>query len=202
MGVAAAAVVVVGGVAQMIIAAKQAKKAREAEERYNRQELTNVYSGLSVSTAGSDLQREELARATATGVEALQKAGSREVVAGMGRLQAGNIQQSRQIGADLDRQQKEIDRLRARDEARIQRGIERREEADLAGIGREGQVAQQNLMGGIKTVGQGIAGFGSNIDYGGRTPQVEGVSTITSEGIALMGGMGEIEVETMPAGYN
>lgn len=199
MGIGAAAVVVVGGVAQMIMGAQQAKKAREAEAQYNRQELTNVYEGLGVSTAGSQLQREELARATATGVQALQKSGARELVGGLGRVQAGNIQQSRQIGADLDRQRKELDRLVAQDNARIQRGTERREEADLAGIGQQMMVGQQNLMGGLKTVGQGIAGAGANIDYGGPTPQAQDVSTFTSRGIAQMP-IGDIEVEQMPYG--
>lgn len=168
MGVGAAAIGAVGGIAKSIMGAKQARQARKAIDAYDRQELTNVYGELSVSTMGADLQREELARATATGVQALQQGGVRGLVGGLGRLQAGNIQQSRQIGADLDIQQKEIDQLRAGDEGRIQQMTERREEADLAGLGQQLMVGQQNLMSGIGDIAQSASAFGGMMGGAGK----------------------------------
>jgi len=194
MGVGAAIIGGVGGIAKTIMGAKQAAQAREAIENYQRQELTNVYGGLSVSTLGADLQREELARATATGVQALRQSGTRGLIGGLGRLQAGNIRQSRQIGADLDVQQKQIDLLRAQDEGRIRAMTERREEADLAGLGQQQMVGQQNIFSGIGDISQGLfAGsrlFGQN---GGTRPQTSRAGTITPYGMQGMGGLGGIQ---------
>lgn len=176
MGVGAAAIGAVGGIAKTIMGAGQARRARKAIDAYDRQELTNVYGGLSVSTMGADLQREELARATATGVQALQQGGVRGLVGGLGKLQAGNIQQSRQIGADLDVQQKEIDKLRAGDERRIQQMTERREEADLAGLGQQLAVGQQNLYSGVGDIAQSASAFGGMLGGAGR-PQVSSVNS-------------------------
>ena len=189
MGLGAAIIGGIGGIAKTILGASQASKARKAINKYERQELTNVYGGLSVSSLGADLQREELARATATGVSALQQSGVRGLVGGLGRLQAGNIQQSRQIGSDLDLQQKEIDRLRARDEARIRHMQERREEEDLRGLGQQQMVGQQNLFSGIGDIASiaGSAGSVGGIMGGGGRKPVSSVSQISSFGMQGMG---------------
>jgi hypothetical protein len=152
MGAASAAIAGVGGIVKGITGARQASEARRAIESYQRQELTNVYGDLSVSTLGSDLQREELARATATGVEALQQAGVRGLIGGIGQVQAQNNLTSRQIAADLDMQQQQIDRLRAQDNATIRALQEQREAQDLAGLGQQLNVGQQNLFSGIGDV--------------------------------------------------
>lgn len=181
MGAAGAIIGGVGGVAKTILGASQASKARKAIENYKRQELTNAYEGLSVSTLGADLQREELARAAATSIGALQKSGVRGLVGGIGAVQQGVIQQSRQIGSDLDIQQKRIDELQAGDETRIQQMQERREEADLAGLGQQQNVGQQNLFSGIGDIAQGVSSF-SNIqkaegnEFSGFNPKVSSVN--------------------------
>ena len=169
--------------------ASQARKARKAIEQYQRQEITNAYEGLSVSTMGADLQREEMARATATGVQALQAGGVRGLVGGLGQVQAGVTAQSRQIGADLDIQQKEIDQLRAGDEKRIQQMTERREEADLAGLGQQLAVGQQNLYGGIGDIAQSASAAGGMMGGMGATPQVQAVGGgLQAQGAAPMQG--------------
>lgn len=159
MGIVAAGIAVVGGVVQIVRSAKQKKKAEEAIDAYDRQEITNVYEGLSVSTKGAELQREELARATATSIGALQQGGIRGVVGGIGKVQEQNLAASRRIGIELDLQQKEIDQLRAGDEARVQRLIEERERADLAGLGQQLAVGEQGIQSGIGTVASGAASF-------------------------------------------
>lgn len=166
MGAAAGAISVVGGIAQSVMGAKQAKKAQKAIDSYRRQELRNAYEDLSVSTLSADLQRDALAKSTSTSVAALRSGGVRGLAAGVGRIQEQNVAASRQIGADLDRQQKEIDRAVAQDEVRIQKMQERREEADLAGLGQQLATGQQNVAGGISNVigamgnfaGAGLAG--------------------------------------------
>lgn len=188
MGVGAAIIGGVGGIAKTIMGASQARRARKAIDQYQRQELTNVYGGLSVSTRGADLQREEMARATATGVQALQSGGVRGLVGGLGRVQAGVTSQSRQIGADLDMQQKEIDRLRASDESRIQQMTERREEADLAGLGQQQMVGQQNLYSGIGDIAQSASALGGMTGGAGRAPVQSVNSGIQAQGMAPMQG--------------
>jgi hypothetical protein len=163
MGIAAAGVAAVGGIVKGVMGAKQASKARKAIDSYQRQDLTNIYEDLSVSTKGAELQREELARATATSIGALQQGGIRGVLGGIGKVQEQNIAASRQIGADLDIQQKEIERLQAGDEARIQQITEQREQADLAGLGQQLSVGQQNLMGGIGDIAGAASAFAGGV---------------------------------------
>lgn len=148
-----------GGRARSRRASKEAAAAQKAIDNYDRQELLNAYAGLSVSTFGADLQREELARATATSVSALQQAGIRGLVGGLGRVQSINALQSRQIGADLDVQQKAIDQMRAQDETQIRQMMERREEQDLAGLGQQLNVALQNRATAQSDITQGLFGI-------------------------------------------
>jgi len=156
MAIAAAAVAVVGGVASAVVSAKQAKKARNAIKNYKRQELTNAYKDVTIETRGAQLQREELARSSATSINALRQGGIRGVVGGVGQVQQANVLQSRVIGADLERQQKQIDQLKASDEVRIQQTQEAREQADLAGLGQQLQAGRQGVMNGIGMAAQGV----------------------------------------------
>jgi len=188
MGIGAAAIGAVGGIAKGIMGANQASKARKSIEAYQRQELQNTYDGVTVSTLGADLQREEMARANATGVEALRSAGTRGLVGGLGRLQQGTNLQSRQIGSDLDMQQKAIDMARAQDQVRVQRMQERREEQDLAGLGQQLAVGQQNLFSGIGDVAQIAGAAGGLMGGGGAQSAVSSVSSLTPAGLAPMQG--------------
>ena len=156
MAIAAAAVAVVGGVASAVVSAKQAKNARNAIKNYKRQELTNAYKDVTIETRGAQLQREELARSSATSINALRQGGIRGVVGGVGQVQQANVLQSRVIGADLERQQKQIDQLKASDEVRIQQTQEAREQADLAGLGQQLQAGRQGVMNGIGMAAQGV----------------------------------------------
>tara|TARA_R110000851_G_scaffold27764_4_gene77875 strand:- start:18490 stop:19014 length:525 start_codon:yes stop_codon:yes gene_type:complete len=150
MGIAAA-----GAIAQSVMGAVQASKAKKAIDNYRRQELTNIADGLSVSTLGADLAREEMARAAATSVNMLQQTGSRGA-ASVGQVTKAVGDQSLKIAANLDEQQKNIDAIRAKDELRIQTTMEARENADLAGLGQQQAVGQQNLFGGIAGAGTAI----------------------------------------------
>lgn len=176
MGVAAAAgaVSAVGGIAQSISGARQAKKARQAIAAYERQDLSNVYSDLSVSTLGADLQREELARSTGASLDALRSGGARALVGGIGKLQEVNTSVARNIGVDLDEQERRIQEMVAGDELRIQQMQERREEQDLAGLGQQLNTGLQNQAGGIGTAVSGLgalagAGLGSTTDKTTKT---------------------------------
>lgn len=148
------------GIYETIQGAKQARDAKNALENYQRQELSNVAEGMQVSTLGSDIQKEEQARLASAQIDALQGAGARGIIGGLGRVEAGNQAVNRQIGADLDMQQKQIDQVRAQDEARIRDMQENREQADISALSSQYNTGQQNMMSGL---GNAIAGTGQAI---------------------------------------
>lgn len=144
---------VAGGAAQAISGASRAAKARRKLENFQRQELRNVTEGMRVSTLGAELQSREAARRFATSVDALQSSGVRGVVGGLGRQELIQQQQSQRIAADLDRQQAQIEMLRARDEQRIQGMKEQRDLDQMGFIAGERAAAQQMAQQGLQTLG-------------------------------------------------
>lgn len=159
---------------------KAAKRAAAAIANHKRPELTNVADGLQVSTRGADLEREEVARNSATSLDALSDAGTRALGVGVGRVAAVNADSNARIGANLDEQQKSIDMIRAQDNATI-RGIkEDRSTADLAALSSQYNAANQaqqdanaNIIQGLGTAGNAFA----NRDNTGRTPKVKSVTS-------------------------
>jgi hypothetical protein len=137
------------GITQSIMGAIQANDARKALENYERQELENVAENLTVSTLGADLQREENARLASTQIDALRGGGSRAIIGGSGRVEEGLQRANLEIAADLDRQQKDIDRMYAQDEANIRGMVEARENADIAGLSSQYTAGRQALFDGM-----------------------------------------------------
>lgn len=159
---AMAGVGLLGSGYQAIKGAKDARDAKNALDNYQRQEFQNIAEGMQVSTLGADLQREEQARLAATQVGALQGAGVRGVLGGLGRVEAGNQMVNRQIGADLDMQQKQIDQMYAQDEANIRNMQEQREMQDISGLSSQYNAGNQNMWQGIGGIAQtGISGLGA-----------------------------------------
>ena len=157
-----AAIGVLGAGYQVYKGAKDAKDAKNALNNYQRQEFNNTAEGLQVSTLGADLQREEQARLAAAQVGALQGAGVRGVFGGLGRVEAGNQMVNRQIGADLDMQQKQIDQMYAQDQAQIRGMQEQREVADISGLSSQYNAGNQMMWDGIGGMAQaGISGLGA-----------------------------------------
>lgn len=148
------------GLAQAIGGARQARKAREALENYQRQQLTNVADELSVYTKGAELQREESARFGASAVDALQEGGARNLIGGLGVMQQNQQQMNRQIGADLEMQQARIDQVRAQDSQRIQGMQEAREQGDINALSSQYNAGRQEMWQGLGGVAQaGISGM-------------------------------------------
>ena len=152
---------VVNGLSQMISGAKEKRNAQRALENYNRQQLENVQKDRTVSTLGSDLQREEQARLASTQVAALQGGGTRTLIGGLGRVEAGNQRVNQQISADLDMQQKEIDAAIAQDDANIRGLQENREIGDIAALSSQYQSGKQDQNTGMGNIIQGAGMFGN-----------------------------------------
>lgn len=165
---AAGSTIAMGGIGllgsgfQALKGAKDARDAKNALENYKRQELSNVAEGLQVSTLGADLQREEQARLAASQVGALQGAGVRGLIGGLGRVEASNQMTNREIGANLDAQQKQIDQMYAQDEANIRSMQEQREVADISGLSSQYSTGNQMMWDGIGGIAQtGMSGLGA-----------------------------------------
>jgi hypothetical protein len=172
---------VAGGLYQMINGSKEKRQAADALANYNRQQLSNVADGLRVSTLGSDLQREEQARLASGQVAAAQEGGTRSLIGSLGRIEAGNQRVMQQTGADLDMQQKQIDQLRAQDQANIRSMQENRENQDINALSSQYMAGKQDQNTGMGNIALGAGMLGNafgGIGGGGQT-----VNTIQPQGI-------------------
>ena len=175
------------GILEGLKGAKDAKRAREARQDLmnNRQQLRNVTEGLRVSTLGAELQTQEAQRRFATSVDALRSGGVRGLVGGLGRAEQGQQMVQRQIGADLDKQQMEIEQMAAADQARIRDMQESREEFQIGALAGEEQAARERMMSGI---GMAASGLSSMVPEAGeaRPRDLKGTSGF-SGGIKQLG---------------
>jgi len=176
----------IGGIYNTIQGAKQARDAERALRDYKRQELNNVAEGLQVSTLGSDLQREEQARLASGQIGALREGGTRTLIGGLGRVEAGNQRVMQQTAADLDMQQKQIDQMQAEDEARIRSMTENREIGDLSALSSQvsaGNQMKANGMAQITQAGSMAANLGKmGGGHGMEMPKVENVNQLQPQG--------------------
>ena len=147
---ASAIVAGAGGVISMgtsivgaISSGKRAKKIEKQIEDYQRQQLTNPFERLQVSTAGADLQREDIGRSVATGIDKLAMGGSRALIGGLPNMLEQQVAQEQKISADLDQQYNQNQQLKAQGDGMVQQMQERREEGDLAGLGNALNTARQ-----------------------------------------------------------
>lgn len=162
-GIVAGASGVAGGVSKFFEGRKMQRQAQELINNFEWKNLENPYEELEVSTMGADLQREEAARMSATSVDAIRAGGNR-ALANIGRVQAQNNLMNKEIGADLDRQQKTIDYSRAQDDARIREMLERRQSDELAGYG---NMLNQGLGMKYQGIGNIVNGLGSTAQFFG-----------------------------------
>jgi hypothetical protein len=183
MGVATT-MAIIGGVASATQAVKGAQQASAAKNALNDLEIpewVNPYENAQVSTMGADLQRQESQRTAASNIEALQGAGVRGLVGGVGRVQAQQQQMDQQIAADLDRQQKELDQQKAQAQMQIQGVEEQRYRGDVSALSSQVNQGNQMMWTGIGGVAQaGMAAVSANA----------GGATTTTTGTTATGGGG------------
>lgn len=180
-----------GGIAKGVMGAIQAGKANKAIRNYKRQDLVNVHEGRSVSTKAQEYAQEQLAMSASTAMQGIQASGVRGVVGATSKIVGNAVDSAQKIGAQIDVAQTQLDADKAADEVRIQQMTEARENADLAGLGQQLAVGQQNLFSGIGDVAQGagsIMAMGKANQEDGKTfmggrPSVSSVNA----GIQSMG---------------
>jgi len=165
MGVATT-MAIIGGAASAFQAVKGAQEASAAKSALNDlkiPEWVNPYENMQVSTMGADLQMQESQRTAASNIEALQGAGVRGIVGGVGRVQGEQQQMNQQIAADLDRQQKELDQQKAQAKMQIQGIEEQRYKGDVAALSSQVNQGNQMMWTGIGGVAQaGMAAVSAN----------------------------------------
>lgn len=162
MAAVTGAVIAAGTAAYSISQSVKAGKEKRAAERAIANEkappLINAAEGLQVSTAGSDLQREEQQKLAASQVQAAQEAGARGVVGSVGKIAAQNQAVNAQTAADLDRQQKDINMFKAQEQGNIRNLQEERFRGKLAALSSQYNAANQNQQ---QAIGTGIQALGS-----------------------------------------
>ena len=176
---------------QALQGAKQKRRAEKALENYRRQELTNKAKDLTVSTRGADMQQEQQARLQAGQIDALRGAGTRGLIGGLGRVEAGSQQVSQQIGANLDQQQKDIDRQVMQEEINLRSMTEQRENADLSALSSQYNSGNQQLWSGIGGITQsaisGLGAMNNPSPSGTPNPQAQTLSQATGVNLKPMG---------------
>ena len=165
MGVATT-MAIIGGVASAAQAVKGAQEASAAKDALNNLKLPewqNPYENAQVSTLGADYSRELSQGTAASNIEALQGAGVRGLVGGVGRVQGEQQQLDQQIAADLDRQQKELDQQKAQAYMQLKGVEEQRYRGDVAALSSQVNQGNQMMWAGITGVAQsGMAAVSAN----------------------------------------
>lgn len=143
-----------GGLLKTFNGMSRARKYENMINNYDRQDLTNYANNIQVSTYGSDLIRDENARNTATIMDAVRRGGSRAIAGGSGVVANSAVNANRAAMSDIDQQQQRREYAILDENARIRQMQERREEADLMGMGAMYEAGRQDMWSGIGDVAQ------------------------------------------------
>ena len=179
-----------GAATKTISGLKQRKEAKDAINNYERQDLSNAQEFRKISTLGADYAKEESSRLSSSVLNVLQSGGLRSFLGGLPQVTQQNNAVARQQQVQLDGQVLERERAIAQDNIRIRGLQERREQEDLGGLGQMYNVGNQNFysgIGDIASIGGSLAMQGLG-DFGGFTPKVSAVNTITPKSYSSLNG--------------
>lgn len=155
------------GIYQTIQGSKEKRDAQKALENYERQKLENVAQDLQVSTLGADRQLAEQSRLASTQIGALQGGGTRALIGGLGKVEAGNQAVNDQVVAQLDQDQERINQMIASDNANIRGMQENRENADINALSSQYQAGKQDMNMGLGNIVQGIGSVANQFGSAG-----------------------------------
>jgi len=172
------------GVAKSIydgVNAKQKQKKHQAElDNYQRQELTNVYENMPISTIGSDIMRDDAARGVATAMRSVQQGGVRSIIGATQSVVNENNNTTQQTRQYLDDQIQKREYAIAGDNARLREMQEQREYGDLAGIGNNINTAKHDFDTALSSGVNSLMYLGSNLESKNKTTSPrESVSTLS-----------------------
>lgn len=190
------AIGLVGGAAKFFEGRKMQRQAQQLIDNFEWQDLENAYTNKQVSTLGSDLMREENARAMATATGALREGGSRALIGGLGKVVSQSNTMNREIAANLDEQQKALDLAAAADDVRIRSMVEQRQADELAGYGEMLQQGRSMKNAGFSEGLNAIGGLGVGLagSFSGLSSVPQAISS--EELTPLSGGMRGVVLPT------
>ena len=134
--------------------AKEKKEAKRALEQRKNQELKNVHEDEQVVTRGTDMRAEQQNVLQAQQMQALGGAGTRGIVGGLGRVEAGSQNVGREIGANLEGQQAMINQRINQDNANIRGMQEDRDNRDVAALSSQYNAGNQQMWQGLSGITQ------------------------------------------------
>lgn len=178
---------------QTSAANRQAKKTQEAIDNYQRQDIVNPNLGLQVSTLGADRQREDLNRSIAMMANQAAMGGSRSILGIAPNLLNAQMHQEQQIAGALDDQEARRQAAVAQGEGMAMQMTEQRENADLAGLGNQLNVARQERANGINNLiqtGFGAANLGLEMNKQGLFGNPPSTNPLDNQGIYRQNGVG------------
>lgn len=167
------------GIYQTIQGSKEKRDAQKALENYERQKLENVAQDLQVSTLGADRQLAEQSRLASTQIGALQGGGTRALIGGLGRVEAGNQAVNNQVVAQLDQDQERINQMIASDNANIRGMQENRENADISALSSQYQAGKQDMNMGLGNIVQGIGSVANQFGPAGAKGTADAATSMT-----------------------
>lgn len=156
---------------QVYQGAQDKKEAKRALNDFKRQDLTNPYENMQISTVGTDAMREEAGRTSANLVES-SKGDIRSVMGNIPQIVALNNDMNRGIQTDLDMQVQKRNYAIANQKVNNQGVQEGRDNADLSGIGTQLNVGRQDMWNGMRGLMTTANYAANNIDFKGTGPEI------------------------------
>lgn len=151
----------IGGIAKFFEGQQMQHDAQNFIKNFKPQELQNPYEHQQVSQLGSNLATEQNNIGAASNTQALRQGGTRALVAGLGQIEANTNKVNRENGANLDQQQKDINKNIAAQDVANQATVEQRQQAQLQGYGQMLSVGNQMKYGGIADIANGVGAAGT-----------------------------------------
>lgn len=169
--------------------AQEKKKAQNALNNYDRQDLKNPYENVQISTVGSDLMREESGRTSANLVEASRNGGIRSIMGTIPKIQSYTNLENRDAQKYLDEQVQKREYAIAGDETNMRAIKETRDNANISALSSQVDKGEQDMWNGISGMAKGVSYGANNIDFNstGRT-SVNSVDTPEQAGVVPLGG--------------
>ena len=147
----------------------QKTKAKKALENLNTPEYENASENIQVSTAGSDLIKEEGQRTQANILDSLQGGSARNMFSALPGLMAMNNSINQKAGLDIDNQMIKRQYAIANSQERLNGIEENRYQGELGGIGNMYNQGNQQMWNGIKGTISAAGSMGRAMDNGNKT---------------------------------
>jgi hypothetical protein len=165
-----------------------ANKAKRDLANLETPDLNNAFENIQISTVGSDLMKEQNAMTSANMIDSARSGGVRSVMGSIPRIMGINNDQNKEARAYLDNQVQQRSYAIAEDDMRLRQMNEQRYQSDVAGLGNQMAVGQQNMWSGLRGGFQSLA-YGMDNGAFAKAPN-ETVNAITTQqkGSSLLGG--------------